>query len=181
MNKIILPADELNEFDLPPVCVVTGQTENVEFKDVKFAWYPRWVAVFILINLLIAAIIATALTKRVKGKLPFTEEAFKAWKQGQVFFALSIVAAIGLFIGGIFLFLSENEVLGGAAWLLCLAVPITVNFKFVRNKGPVVERIADGQITLKLPSQDAIRMFKEHLVAGRQSLPSAAGALKKSA
>ncbi|HEX8699693.1 MAG TPA: hypothetical protein VF815_12695 [Myxococcaceae bacterium] len=169
MREIILPADELNEFDLPRVCVVTGQTENVVFKPVNFAWYPRWVAVFILINLLVAAIIAFALTKRVKGHLPFTEEAFKAWRTGITLFALSIVAGIGLFFGSIFLLASNHGELGSVAMLAALVVPIFVGVKFTRRKGPVVQRIKDGQITLKLPSEEAVMMIKHHLVSGRKA------------
>jgi hypothetical protein len=181
MRQIILPADELNEFDLPRVCVVTGQTENVVFKPVNFSWYPRWVAVFILLNLLIAAIIAFALTKRVKGHLPFTEEAFRAWRNGLTFFALSFLGALGLFIGGMFLVGSDYPALGVAAFVLTLAVPITVNLRFVRHKGPVVERIAEGRITLKLPSDSAVNMIQQHLVSGQKSPRPMAGGLKQSA
>jgi hypothetical protein len=169
MREIILPADELNEFDLPRVCVVTGQTENVVFKPVKFSWYPRWVAVFILLNLLIAAIIAFALTKRVKGHLPFTEEAFKAWRTGITLFALSIVGAFGLFVGGMFLLGSDYPALGAAALVATVAVPTAVGVLLVRHKGPVVQRIADGRITLKLPSDTAVEMIKRHLVSGQKA------------
>jgi hypothetical protein len=181
MREIILPADELNEFDLPRVCVVTGQTENVVFKPVNFAWYPRWVAIFVLINLLIAAIIAFALTKKVKGHLPFTEEAFKAWRTGITLFALSVVAAIGLFIGGIIMLASHSEGLGVVALVAALAVPIFVGVKFLRHKGPVVQRIADGQITLKLPSDEAVMRIEQHMVSGRKAPRAVAGGLQPSA
>ena len=181
MREIILPADELNEFDLPRVCVVTGQTENVVFKPVNFSWYPRWVAVFILINLLVAAIIAFALTKRVKGHLPFTEEAFKAWRTGITLFALSIMAAIGLFIGGGVLLASSQEGLGLAALAAALAVPIFVGVKFMRHRGPVVQRIADGQITLKLPSEEAVLTIEHHLVSGRKSPRAMSRGMQQSA
>ncbi len=179
MREIVLPADELNEFDLPRVCVVTGQTDGVGFHPVKFAWYPRWVAVFVLINLLLAAIIALALTKRVKGQLPFTEEAFRAWRRGVVYFNLSLAATIGLFVGGIALLVSETIEPGLGLMGLSLAVPIFVWVKFLRNRGPVVQRIADGRITLKLPSHEAVRLLKEHLVAGRQG--ALRGSMKQSA
>jgi hypothetical protein len=180
MHEIVLPADELNEFDLPRVCVVTGQTENVEFRPVKFSWYPPWVAVFILINLLIAAIIALAMTKKVQGSLPFTEEAYKAWKAGQLYFALSLVAGFVMFAAGIGVMANELIVPGALLLVLAFALPIFVGVRFTRHKGPVVKKIADGQITLKLPSDDAVRMILEHLNAGRGArLSQGEGAKKK--
>ena len=181
MREIILPADELNEFDLPRVCVVTGQTENVVFKPVKFAWYPRWVVVFVLINVLIAAIIAFALTKKVKGHLPFTEEAFKAWRTGILLFALSIPLGIALFVAGIWLLSSANEALGAAALVASVAVPTFVGIKFMRHRGPVVQHISDGLITLKLPSDEAVMRIEQHLVSGRKAPRAVAGDLQPSA
>jgi hypothetical protein len=181
MREIILPADELNEFDLPRVCVVTGQTENVVFKPVNFSWYPRWVVVFVLINLLIAAIIAFALTKKVKGHLPFTEEAFKAWRMGLVFFALSILAGLGLFVGAMFLLGSGRGELGVAALVAAVGVPVAVSLRFVRHKGPVVQRIADGRITLKLPSDFAVELIERHLVSGQKAPRAISGGIQQSA
>lgn len=167
MSKIVLPADEMNEFDLPRVCIVTGQTEGVVFKDVKFAWYPRWVSLFVIINVLLAAIIAYALTKRVKGQLPFTEEAWKQWRQGRILFGLSFLAAFILFGVGISLMSNGHQELGVLGMGLMIAVPIAAYVLFARNKGPIVMRIADGQVTLKIPSDFAADAISQHLVAGK--------------
>lgn len=180
MREIVLPADELNEFDLPRVCVVTGQTENVEFKPVKFAWYPRWVAALVIVNVLIAAIVATILTRRVKGHLPFTEEAYKSWRMGRVFLVLSILGAVALFVASCVALAEDTPQLGVLGIVLSFAVPITVGILFVRNKGPVVQRIADGRITLKLPSEEAVLRIEQHMVAGEKK-PSAYTATARSA
>ncbi|WNG50613.1 hypothetical protein F0U60_45675 [Archangium minus] len=177
MPQLVLPANEMNEFDLPRVCIVTGQTEGVVFKDVKFSWYPRWVSLFVVLNVLIAALIAFALTKRAKGQLPFTEDAWKQWKRGQLLFGFSVVLAIVLCMGSFFLLMSglrENGTpgLGAPGIVLAFALPITVWFLFLRNKGPLVERIAEGQVTLKIPSDFAADTIARHLVAG-QALPGA--------
>lgn len=182
MREITLPANELNSFDLPPVCVVTGQTEGVEFRSVKFSWYPRWVAALILLNLLIAAIVAMALTKKVQGELPFTEQAWKAWKRGQLLFTLSGVGCIGLLIGAIVLLADEHTALGFLTVLLAIALPIVVGVGFLRRKGPSVQRIAEGRITLKLPSDEAAQRIEQHLVAGaRRSQGRMAEPLMRSA
>ncbi|MBN1204745.1 MAG: hypothetical protein JXB05_07455 [Myxococcaceae bacterium] len=180
MPLIVLPADELNEFDLPRVCVVTGQTEGVEFKPVKFAWYPRWIVALVIINLLIAAIVAAIMTRRVKGHLPFTEEAYKRWRMGRVYFGLSFVVAIALLVGGAIAMDSPFPALGPVAMLLAVAVPIIAGVLFVRNKGPVVQRIEEGRITLKLPSEEAVLQLQQHLRAGQLKAP-APGAVSRSA
>jgi hypothetical protein len=173
MPNIVLPADELNEFDLPRVCVVTGQTENVEFKPVKFAWYPRWIAALVIVNLLIAAIVAAVMTRRVKGHLPFTEEAYKAWWRGRILFGLSFPVMIALIIAGA-VQLESAPPLGWGLLLLGIAVPIVTFVVFARNKGPVVQRIADGTITLKLPSEEAVLTIQHHMNAGLRKSPERA-------
>ena len=180
MHTIVLPADELNEFDLPRVCVVTGQTEGVEFKPVKFAWYPRWVAALVIVNVLIAAIVASILTQRVKGHLPFTEEAHKSWRTGRILFALSFVAAIALFVAGVVV-VDKQSALGGMMMVLAVAAPIAAYLLFARNKGPVVQRIKDGSITLKFPSEEAVLRFQEHLSAGLQKQSKQGSAQLRSA
>jgi len=177
-TQIDLPENELNEFDLPRVCIVTGATDGVVFKPVKFSWYPSWVSVLVIINVLIAAIVASILTRRVKGQLPFTEESFKAWKRGQLFFALSIVAAIALFVGGFVLSFNQPGGLGALGILLAIAVPIVVYRKYLRNRAPVVKRIADGRVTLVLPSDAAVEAIRNHLFAGKAAGGPAAGVRK---
>ncbi len=120
MHSVNVPASELTEFDLPRVCVVTGQTQGVEFHPVKFSWYPRWVVALILVNLLVAAIVAQVLTKKVSGKLPFTPEAHAAWKKGKLLYGLSFVAFL-VFIGAM-IFAAANDAL--VVSLLCLAIAI---------------------------------------------------------
>ncbi|XXF78697.1 hypothetical protein P2318_02765 [Myxococcaceae bacterium GXIMD 01537] len=167
-HLVTVPEGELSSFDLPRVCVVTGETEGVEFRPVKFSWYPRWVMLLVLFNLLIAAIVAMALTKKVKGELPFSEAAWTAWKRGQALFALSCVLAIAAFVGGIALLVGDNGGLGVAAMVLAIALPVGVGVAFLANRGPVVQRIADGTITLKLPSAQAAHRIELHLAAGSQ-------------
>lgn len=166
MAKITLPANELTEFDLPRVCVVTGQSEGVVFKDVKFQWYPRWVVALVLINVLIAAIVAAVLTKKVKGKLPFTEAAYTAWRRGILLQTLSIVGAIVAFIAGAIFMGSDREAVGGFLMVAALVVPIAVYFTQVKGKTVSCTRIADGTLDLTIPSDAAAISIQNHLHAG---------------
>src|SRR5512141_1345766 len=99
MTPITIPIAEMNSIDLPPVCISTGAQEEVTFRKVKFAWYPRWVAALILVpygGLLLAAIVAAVLTKRAKGELPFSNLGWSRWRQAKLFIGLSVVL---LFVG----------------------------------------------------------------------------------
>lgn len=174
MAEITIPENELSEFDLPRVCVVTGASQDVVFKDVKFQWFPRWVAVFILFNVIIFAVIALILTKRVKGKLPFTEDAFSAWKRGQLFFGLSIFGAIVLFIAGIMVMAAMDSPVGLLVWVAAIALPVFVGIKFVKGKSVSCTRIADGQVTLKIPSDSAAQSLRDHLQGGARRAQLAA-------
>jgi len=166
MAHITIPSGELTEFDLPRVCVVTGATEDIVFKDVKFQWYPRWVAALILINILIAAVVALALTKRVKGKLPFTEVAYAAWRRGVWTMLAAWFGAVVLFLFGLGGLMSGRMALGTMASVGCIALPLAVWLKLVRNRNVICTRIADGQITLRVPSDAAALAIREHLHGG---------------
>jgi hypothetical protein len=166
MATVHIPINELTSFDLPRVCLITGATEDVVFKPVKFSWYPRWVAVFIIFNLIIAAILAMVLTKRAKGELPFTEEAHRRWKRGQTLLALSILAAIGLLFGGIYFLTVDIAPAGLALWVLAVAVPIVVGLKFVRGKRVLCVKIDAQTVSLRIPSESAALAITQHLHAG---------------
>jgi hypothetical protein len=174
MAKLTLPSNELTEFDLPRVCVITGATDGVVFKDVKFQWYPRWVAALIIINVLIAAVVAMALTKKVKGKLPFTEEGYAAWRRGVLMNVLGWLGALALLFGGIFSFAGGIPELGGLCLAAMVALPITTYFVFARGRMLRCTEITATQITLELPSSSAVDAMTRHLFAGTPAAAAAA-------
>lgn len=170
MRDVVIPKNELSEFDLPRVCVITGQTEGVVFKPVKFAWYPRWIVVLVLLNVLIAAIVAMALTKKAKGTLPFSEEGWAQWKRGKLLFGLSLLGTVVILIGGIALLArTESPAPLLTAVLLSILLPIVTYALVLKNRAPVAKKIDDQHITLTLPSDEAASRIKTHLMSGRQS------------
>ena len=82
MANISIPQNEMTSFDLPKVCIVTGDTQNVQFRPVKFQWYPRWIGVFGIAPLIMVILLAV-LMRRAKGELPFSDAAWDAWKKGK--------------------------------------------------------------------------------------------------
>ena len=166
MASIQIPSQEMTEFDLPRVCVITGDTDGVVFKDVKFQWYPRWIGALVIINVLVAAVVAMAMTKKVKGKLPFTEAGHAAWKKGQLMFGLSFLVAVALGIGSGVAFGNDIGALGILGVVLAIAAPIAAYFIWAKGRRLGCTRIADGQITLSIPSEAAALAIRTHLHAG---------------
>ncbi|NPC72885.1 hypothetical protein HPP05_24360 [Corallococcus exiguus] len=170
MHHIDIPSGAMNEFDLPPICIVTGEREGVVFKTVHFSWYPRWIGFLALLNLLIAIIVAAAMTKRVKGTLPFTEEAWSRWKRGQIIMGVSVVAGIALLILAFSLLASDApEWQGLVALASSVALPVLAWVFFLRARGPQVRRIDPDNISLAIPNGPAAYAITDHFLAG---LPS---------
>jgi hypothetical protein len=167
MYEVVIPASELNEFDLPPVCIVTGEREGVVFKPVTFAWYPRWMGLLALANLPIAIIVATATKRRVRGTLPFTQAAWFRWRCGQVLMSVAYVLAVALFMGGIVLSLSDDLDSWGLLSLgSSAALPLGVWWGLLRGRGPQVVSIDPDTIVLSIPHGVAAHALTQHFVAG---------------
>src|SRR5579871_1645603 len=130
MSSFSIPIGEMNAFDLPKVCLITGSDQDVVFKPAKFAWYPRWIGV-LAISPIIFLIVALIVTKRAKGELPFTEQGYKQYRQGQLFFALAILWAIAGLCGGAVGMGMEQPAVGAVLFLSALVVPIVFAVKFV--------------------------------------------------
>ena len=146
MTEISIPDNEMNEFDLPRVDIVTGSTDGVVFKPVKFQ----------------------LLTRRTEGELPFTEGSYATWRRGRLVLTLSIVAAFFLLAGGAIL-LNDSGVLGAVLILTAIAAPIAVGLTMVRGKGPRVVRIDKGFTVLRVPSAEAASILQAHLTSGGPS------------
>ncbi|MCP3165099.1 hypothetical protein [Myxococcus qinghaiensis] len=166
---VVIPKNELSEFDLPRVCVITGQTEGISFKPVKFAWYPRWLLIFVPFAALIVLLIAIALTKRAKGTLPFSEEGWARWQRSKLLFGLSFLGTIAILVGGIAVFAGRSDgtpIL--VAVLLAVLLPVVAYYAVMKGRVPLVKRIDNRHLTLSLPSESAATTITAHLSSGRR-------------
>lgn len=174
MATLSIPENEMTSFDLPKVCIVTGSSQNVSFRPVKFQWYPRWIAVFAMAPL-IMVIVMMILMRRAKGELPFSDEAWDAWKKGKILMALGSVGAIVLLAAGIAALANGVEAVGALLLIAAVVVPIVIGVKFLMGRGPTCTRIADGRIELKIKSDAAAEAIRRHLDGGgRKNAPAAA-------
>jgi hypothetical protein len=177
MAALTLPINELSSFDLPPVCLITGERNNVTFRKVKFAWYPRWVALLIFVpcgSWLLAAIVAAILTKRAAGELPFTDEGWSRWRLAKLLAAVQVLWIIGALFAGYYFGVDERIPEMVVSFVAMLALPLAVYFAFQRNRMVTPARITETEITLKIPSEVAAMAIREHLHAGQPAQPAPA-------
>lgn len=170
MAKLRIPLSEMNQFDLPPVCVITGETSQVGFKPMTFSWYPRWVNLLAPCALLPAVILSAILTRRVNGELPFSEQGWADYRKGKLLFRLSFLGAfLSLFFVGPVL----SILLGAGAdtsstlsLLMAVGLPVGIWLAFVRGRSVRVVEISKTHITLEMPSPEAVQRIEEHLYGG---------------
>jgi len=179
MALLKLPINEMNSFDLPPVCLITGERNDVTFRRVKFSWYPRWIAALILVpygGLLLALIVALILTKRAAGELPFSDEGWSRWRLAKAMMPVAVLWVIAAMSGGVFLLVSEQTGLGLLALLSMLGVPLVLYLTVQRGRMVTPASITDTEIALNVPSLQAALAIHRHLHAGRvaQATPVAA-------
>ena len=173
MATLSIPENEMTSFDLPKVCIVTGSTANVSFRPVKFQWYPRWIGVFGIAPLIMIIMMAV-LMRRAKGELPFSDEAWEAWKKGKMLMVLSVVAALVVFGAGIAALVNRVEALGVVLMIAAFVLPIVIGVKFLKGRGPTCTKIADGRIELKIKSDSAAEAIRRHLDGGGRKAASIA-------
>ena len=171
-----IPNGELSEFDLPRVCVMTGSMETIEFRPVKFAWYPRWVGSLVICAWPLALIMMQVMTKRVSGKLPFSPPGWERYQRGK---RMSIFAVLSFFVGLILCIAAGAAELPALIFVglaLALIVPLVLIICFTRNTRINVTKITDSHITLKLPSNEASDAFSAHLRGGAAPAGAVLGA-----
>lgn len=171
MAKATIPIPELNQFDLPSVCLVTGSEEGVTFHKRRLLWTPPWVYLLILVpagGLLLAAVVSMIVRRRAEAELPFSELGWSRYQQARWVRPLSVVFLIlGWVFGMMFLASDEAPYATLAPILLILAMVVPVATYFVTRKWVVVPtRISQTHVDLRIGSDVAALRIAEHLRAG---------------
>lgn len=152
MPQIKLYAYEVES--LPPVCMRCGAPCDDVVKK-KFSWYPSWVWVLILANLIVVIIVASILTRRMTVLAPLCREHRNHWtlRSNMIvggFFTIILAGAMGLLFG-------PNEFAGflclGMFGVLLLWVIVAIgSFETsihpseITDDGITLERVAPGFI-----------------------------------
>ncbi len=93
MPTVSLGRYEIEEYDPPEVCMKCGAPSSVVIRR-TFSWYPPWVIITILAGLLIYAILAMVLTKRMTVRVPLCEEHKGHWTKRTIITLLGFLGVL---------------------------------------------------------------------------------------
>lgn len=168
MAKVSIPKAELNRFDLPPVCLITGSTEGVTFRPRKLLWTPPWVYLLIFIpmgGLPLAFVVSLLVRRRVDAELPFSEKGWTRFRQATWFRPLSVLVLLCGWLGALMLLASESDAMSnfaGVFVILFLAIPIAV-YVATRKWVVSVGGITKTHVDLRCGSDEAAQRIRAHL------------------
>lgn len=160
--------------ELPPVCLVTGEKDQVTFRKVKFSWFPRWVLLLAFVpagSLLLAGIAALILNKHAEGELPFTDRGWRQWRVARMITPLSIFLALSALVMGLSYTSSDQSAAATLAWVTMIGAPLALYLGLQRNRMVAAARITDTEIALQVPSEAAARAILDRLHPGGMVAP----------
>ncbi len=146
MPRFTLPADELNHFDLPAVCLVTGSEREVSFHTVHFP--------------------GSLTSQPVHGELPFTEAGWRRHRlAGGAWFALRAVLGLGT-LAAIVTLAAGESVPGVSVLLGTLLVVAGLWLLGVRDRRVVCRRLTPSLVRLEVPDAGAAEVVDRYRHAG---------------
>src|SRR5258708_25219328 len=99
-NILIVSRDAI----LPPFCVKCGRPAEPNLFPKKFSWHPQWVYIFILFAILIYAIVATVISKKMKLKVPLCAKHMEKYKTLRLAAAALLLGCIPeMILAGVYL------------------------------------------------------------------------------
>lgn len=161
-NQVNIPLDAANSFDLPPICVVTGE-RDVEWHTQSFQWTPQWAMMAIAFLGLIGIIIAMVKRRRARVELPYAPAAWERLRKGRWigYASLALMLPAAMVVGP--LWMVQLEPLSGLLVMVALFIaPFIILHLTVTTRGPRVVEITDTHILLDLPSPLAAAELRHH-------------------
>lgn len=162
-----IPRQAVTRFDLPEVCLVTGATEGVRYRETSFVFVPIWARLSVAFCGLIGLVVMAVSTKRARAELPFTDEAWQAWVRakrivGVLFFCAFAVLAVPL--------LDLSPLLPGlVGFVAVLIAAVIYSMTALKGAGPMCKYIDDRIVTLEIPSEDAAVAIEKRLGLGEHA------------
>jgi len=120
MATVWLDRDESEYGDLPPVCMRCGE-ESTATKSRTFSWYPGWVNVLILVNLLVWAVVAMVMTKKMKVQAPMCDRHAGHWFRFNLFLYGGLIGMLAVIVAGVALMASDDPTLKDVAAAVLIA------------------------------------------------------------
>jgi hypothetical protein len=158
-----LPKNAVSEFDLPRVCVATGETEGVSYQKVTFTFVPLWARLSVGFCGIIGIILMIVNTKKVEAEIPFTDAAFRTFKVARIVPLALILGAVALMVVPIVID-PELVLFSIVVFVAGLVAAIIYIQAVTRPSGPMVKEIDDEFITLEIPNDEAARAIEERVL-----------------
>ena len=118
-NVLIIPRG--SEKDMPTtLCIKCGEP-SVKIVRKTFAWYSPWVYLALLVNIIVFAILAAVIGKKMSIPCGLCKRHARGRFTGILLCTLGLLGGIGALIGGI---ATEEPMIGGAGMVLLLAAII---------------------------------------------------------
>jgi hypothetical protein len=141
MPTVWIDRDEAVYGDLPPLCMRCGADATVT-KSRVFSWHPGWVNLLILVNLLVWAVVAMVMTKKMKLKAPMCDRHAGHWFRFNLFLYGGLVGMLAVLCSAIPLFASNDPnlkdlgpvplVVGGVGFLVVLIIAAVWQLNTIR-------------------------------------------------
>lgn len=139
--------------ELPDICVKCARTDDLVMRPQSFAWYPRWVFLFLFCNVIIFAIVGTIVQKKGKLTLPICSDCQAKWKQGSLIWGLSI---LGMFTLPFIIGAMTNFGVGVFLFFATLVGCIVVNLMVLRPRSVWAKKIDNVDIYLSGVHPEAV-------------------------
>lgn len=153
MAQVTLPLVCVNAFDLPPVCVVTGASDDIVWRKTKVRYTPPWVFALILVHIVVAAVVGTILSRKATLELPYAREAYRSLRRHRIILLVASCLSVVLLIGGFMLtWATENIPLGVTVMLGPLIATILYGAIVVSPRTPRARSMTDTHVTLRARS-----------------------------
>ena len=167
MATVTLSEYECRKKLLPDVCIQCGEPATVSVRR-NFSWYPPWVIALVLAGVLVAAIVAIVLTKKMLVQVPMCDRHKSHWSTRTMWTFLCFAVVASAAIGGIALLAANDNgprkddmvgwVCGGSAlalllWLFLVAI---LQSTAIRPK-----LITDRKITLVKVHPEFVRALED--------------------
>jgi hypothetical protein len=152
---------EIEEYDPPEVCMKCGARSSVVVRR-TFSWCPPWVIITIIAGLLIYAILAMVMTKRMSVKVPLCKEHKGHWTMRTLCILLGFLGLL-VFVGLAIALSSEDSDLAGLVWmvtgvLLLAWLIMVIIFQYTAIRPT---EITDRSITLTGVNEGYIEALRE--------------------
>ena len=146
MVRFTLPANELNHFDLPAVCLVTGSEREVSFHTVHFA--------------------GSLVSQAVHGELPFTDVGWRRHRLAALaWIGVQSVASLGT-LSGIIALAAGAEGVGAVLLLGTVLLGAGLWLLGVRGRRVVCRRLTPALVQLEVPDASAAEVVDRYRHAG---------------